>query len=171
MDGRVLTTALFDKIHEQVDKTDHLLALVPADRLAWRPSPDVPLFAMGHLVGHLMECLAGFCAALYAASPDRLHHFMALRELPVKHPMEAEDARRQLSAYFDHIEEGFSLLTDDDLARRVPTMFVAEGEPLMTLLLGNLEHFINHKFQLFQYLKLMGLAVGTTDLYVLRGGR
>jgi hypothetical protein len=30
-------------------------------------------------------------------------------------------------------------------------------------------HLVNHKFQLFHYLKLMGVTVGTPDLYVLRG--
>jgi hypothetical protein len=38
-----------------------------------------------------------------------------------------------------------------------------------TLLLGNLEHLINHKHQLFLYLKLMGVPVGTPDLYQFRG--
>jgi hypothetical protein len=55
--------------------------------------------------------------------------------------------------YMIHIEEGFALLTDADLARQIPTVFVPEGEALLTLLLGNLEHFINHKYQLFAYLK------------------
>jgi len=35
----------------------------------------------------------------------------------------------------------------------------------MTILLGNLEHFINHKYQLFFYLKLLGVRVTTRDLY------
>jgi hypothetical protein len=43
-------------------------------------------------------------------------------------------------------------------------VFVAEGESVLTLLLGNLEHLINHKHQLFMYLKLAGVKVGTPDL-------
>lgn len=43
-------------------------------------------------------------------------------------------------------------------------MFVAEGDSVLTLLLGNLEHLINHKHQLFMYLKLAGVKVGTPDL-------
>jgi hypothetical protein len=39
----------------------------------------------------------------------------------------------------------------------VPSVFVPEGEQLATLLLGNLEHLINHKYQLFFYLKLLGI--------------
>jgi hypothetical protein len=32
-----------------------------------------------------------------------------------------------------------------DLGRKLPTVFVTEGEPIVNLLLGNLEHLINHK--------------------------
>jgi hypothetical protein len=51
----------------------------------------------------------------------------------------------------------------------VPTLFVPEGEALFTILLGNLEHLINHKYQLFVYLKMLGVRVTTPDLYRLRG--
>ena len=40
---------------------------------------------------------------------------------------------------------------------------------MLTLLLGNLEHLVNHKHQLFSYLKLLGAPVRTPDLYRLRG--
>ena len=49
------------------------------------------------------------------------------------------------------------------------TVFVPEGETLMTLLLGNLEHLLNHKYQVFLYLKLAGVAVGSRDVYRFRG--
>lgn len=73
-----------------------------------------------------------------------------------------------MRAYENCIREGFALLKDDDLARLIPTVFVPDGEPLITILLGNLEHFINHKYQLFFYLKLLGVEVTTSDLYRIR---
>ena len=79
-----LALALFAKIQEQTDRTVHLISLLPADRAA-----DV-----AHLLGHLLECHAGFCAVLFAAAPDRLAHFAGLRDLPVNHacaPAEAID--------------------------------------------------------------------------------
>ena len=169
MGGRALTTLLLHKVHEQLDRTDHLIAAVPPDRLDWRPDVDGPAFTTGALLGHLMECVAGFCAVLYASHPTRLSHFLSLKEL-ADDVAGAEEARRRLAEYGRHIDEGFALLTDDDLGRLLPTVFVADGEAVMTLLLGNLEHLINHKFQLFHHLKLMGLPLGTADLYVLRGG-
>jgi len=150
-----LCEALLDKISEQIERTRHLINLVPAGRLNWRPQPDD--WTTADLLGHLVYCISGFCAVLAAAEPQRLAHFGKLREFPAT-----------IEIFHSHIEEGFALLTDADLARRVPTVFVAQGESVLTLLLGNLEHLINHKHQLFNYLKQMGVAVATPDLYRFR---
>jgi uncharacterized damage-inducible protein DinB len=79
-----------------------------------------------------------------------------------------EEARQRVRDYMTHIEEGFAGVTDKELALNVPTVFSREGETVLKLLLTNLEHFINHKYQLFFYLKLMGVSLGTSDLYRLR---
>ena len=150
-----LCAALLDKIGEQIERTRHLIGLVPAARLDWRPQPGD--WTTADLLGHLLDCISGFCAVLAAAEPERLAHFAKLREIPAT-----------IEFFYSHIEEGFDLLTDADLARRVPTIFVAEGESILTLLLGNLEHLINHKHQLFTYLKQMGVPVATPDLYRFR---
>ena len=41
----------------------------------------------------------------------------------------------------------------------------------MTLLLGNLEHLLNHKYQLFLYIRLQGVTVTSRDLYQFREER
>lgn len=165
-ESNALASALLSKLEEQIELTDHLIALIPADKLEWKPSPDS--FRVCDLLGHLLECMAGFCAALYPANPDRLTHFVRLRELKVNHSCGVDEARDRIRDYASHIREGFSLIDDSDLARRVQTVFVPEGEALMTILLGNLEHLINHKHQLFFYLKLIGAGVSTSDLYRIR---
>jgi hypothetical protein len=171
--SKVLPPLILAKLHEQVERTEHLLTLIPAAQMDWQPkwpmaepSHGMPL---SRLLGHLLSCLAGFCAALYAAHSDHLAHFSRLRELPVNHRCGLDEARQRIRDYMVHIDEGFALLTDADLVRRLPTVFVPEGEALLTLLLGNLEHFINHKYQLFAYLKMLGVPLNTRDLYVWRG--
>ena len=67
------------------------------------------------------------------------------------------------------VRDGFRAVAQEDLARPIPTVFVPEGEALLTLLLGNLEHLISHKYQLLTYLKLAGVTVGTPDIYRFRG--
>jgi len=163
-----LTGAVAAKIQEQVERTIHLVGLVPEDKLQWTP-PIRGAWPFGELLGHLMDCLAGFCAVLYAAHPERLPHFGELRALAVNGVFGPAEARQRIGIYRAHIAEGFTVLSDADLARKLPTVFVAEGELVLTLLLGNLEHLVNHKHQLFLYLKLLPVSVGTPDLYQFRG--
>ncbi len=165
---RPLCTSLLAKIHEQFDRTSHLIGLLPADRLDWAPAiPNT--WPAGVLLGHLLDCAAGFCAVLAAFERQRLSHFAELRQLPVNHRCSPEEASSRLAVYREHVDEGFALLTDTDLARKLPTVFVTEGETLLTLMLGNLEHLINHKHQLFTYLKMLDVDVTSRDLYQFRG--
>ena len=170
----VLPKLVLSKLREQVDRTEHLLGLIPPDQLDWIPELPPgsvrPPLRLSEVLGHLLECLAGVCAALHAVDPQRLAHFARLREKPVNHRCGIEEARERIREYMDHIEEGFALVTADDLARRIPTVFVPEGEAVLTVLLSNLEHLINHKHQLFFYLKMLGVPVGSRDLYCFRGG-
>jgi hypothetical protein len=162
----VLCDSFVSKIDEQIDRTAHLAQLLPND--ATLRALDISgSWTAGDLLGHLLDCLAGFCAALYAAEPERLAHFQRLRELPVNLSIGPEEFRARLDIYRAHIAEGFALLDDNALARNIPTAFVPSGRTMATLLLGNLEHLINHKRQLFEFLKRMQVKVGTADLYVL----
>jgi hypothetical protein len=161
-----LSSSILAKIEEQIVLTNHLISLVPPDQLDWRPLPDA--LRVCELLGHLLECLAGFCALLHKIEPGKLSHFDRLRSLPVNHCCGIEEAMSRIRQYELHIVEGFRVLSDDDLSRRLATVFVTQGEPVLTLFLGNLEHLVNHKYQLFFYLKLLGVAVSTRDLYKFR---
>ena len=154
------------KIEEQIELTRRLILMIPPAKLEWRPMENS--LRMCELLGHLLEALAGFCAALYAIHPDELAHFLKLRSLPVNHCCGIEEASQRIEEYRSCIHTGFELLTDDDLIRQVPTVFRPSGESLLTILLGNLEHLINHKHQLYFYLKLIGLPLNSKDLYQFR---
>ena len=164
--SQVTALLLFAKVREQIELTRELAVRVPAEHLEWHPAAD--MFRTGDLLGHLLETLSGFCAALYAVRPEELSHFARLRDLPVNHCCGVEEATRRMRDYQNFIAAGFDLLTDTDLTRRVPTLFSPDGEAILTIVLGNLEHLINHKHQLFLYLKLLGLPVTSRDLYRFR---
>lgn len=166
MPENALSQTVLEKISEQVERAEHLLNLTPPTSIEWRPVSGG--MRVCDLLGHLLECLAGFCATLYVVDKARLAHFARLRELEVNHCCGLAEARLRMRDYMACIEEGFAVVTDRQLALNVPTVFSAEGETVLRLLLTNLEHFINHKYQLFFYLKLMGVSVGTSDLYRLR---
>lgn len=168
MESNQLCRSILSKIHEQIEKSVHLIGLVPPDHLNWQPTV-LGTWPIGILLGHMLDTIAGFCAALASVRREQLAHFAELRSAPVNHACSPSEAIRRIVIYRARIDEGFSLLEDVNLKDTVPTIFVPEGELLMTLLLGNLEHLINHKHQLFTYLKLMAVAVDTRDLYHFRG--
>ena len=76
-----LVRALRSKLREQIELTDALISLIPEDEAQWKPLPDS--FRVCDLLGHLLECLAGFCASLYAIHPERLANYAKLRNLTV----------------------------------------------------------------------------------------
>lgn len=156
------------KVREQIEKTKHLIELIPPDCIEWNPQWPCGSFDIGHLLGHLLECLAGFCAVFHAAFPQQLQGVLELRSLPVNHFCKPDEAIARIQVYETYIEEGFDLCGDEELKRMLPTVFAA-AESVMTLLLGNLEHLLNHKYQLFLYLKIFGVPVATADLYCWRG--
>lgn len=167
IDNRVLCSSIWAKIAEQIERTGHLIGLTPHGCMDWTP-PIAGAWPAGMLLGHLLDCLAGFCAALCAVAPERLAGLEELRKMPVNFRCSPSEAAGRVAAYRASIEEGFAAITDKDLRIKIPTVFVTEGETLLTLLLGNLEHLINHKHQLFMYLKLMGTDVRSADLYHFR---
>src|SRR5258708_5895257 len=115
-DARHLCVPLFAKIQEQMDGVARLSLLLPPDCLDWAPA--IPgAWPVGVLLGHLLDCMAGFCAVLSAFEPQRLAHFSGLRELPVNHRCTPTEAVRRIAIYRAHIEEGFLLLRDANLGR------------------------------------------------------
>jgi hypothetical protein len=169
---RTIVDSVREKVLETIERTEHLVSLVPANRLEWRPvlPPDLPPGNdLGQLLGHLLDCLSGFCAAFYAAFPSELADLTELRSMPVNQFCGPEDTRTKIKVFTVAIQRGFDCSADGDLARRIKTVFVPGGETLVTILLGNLEHLINHKYQLFFYLKLAGVPVSSRDIYAWRG--
>lgn len=168
---RAITESVKEKVFEAIERTEHLVSMVPVDRLTWAPefpATAAPPRDLGHLLGHLLDCLAGFCAVFAKAFPEQLADFQQLRSFPVNQSCSPEETSKGIHMFAGYIERGFACCTDADLPRKIPTVFVPAGETVLTLLLGNLEHLLNHKYQLFLHLKLAGVPVGTPDIYRLR---
>jgi hypothetical protein len=161
-----LTLALQKKFHETVERTQHLISLVPGNQVHWRPEIATQSYGdLAHLLGHLVSCMEGFCAVMHRAFPDELKHFENLRSTEDNYSCKPEEAGERIHHLMGCVDEGFLRCTDADLERILPTLFAPAGETMLALFLNNLEHLINHKYQLFFYLKLLGINVGSEDLY------
>jgi hypothetical protein len=167
-----LVQLLLTKVEEQIERLSGIVRVLPAGQALWRPElPRVSfpqLRCLGEVLGHLLQCLAGFVAVLYAVHPESLGHFLELKKRRVNHVYEKAEVLDRIEEYQECIRAGFQLLQDQDLARVIPTVFVPQGEAVLTLLLGNLEHLLNHKHELFFYAKLMKVQLTSRDLYRFR---
>ena len=157
------------RIEEEVALTLRMMERVPPEAADWRPdwpSVERPPFTVQELCGHLCDAFSGICAVLVKLTPPedrRAHDLRARVEAGSNSTVEASVALLSDLAVFLH--EGFQRISDSGLTRTLPTVFTAGGKPALTLLLTNLTHFTNHKYQLFLYLKLLGADVGSRDLY------
>jgi hypothetical protein len=167
-----LSRDFWAKIDEQVELLAGIISRLPQGHLEWAPPmPETAAPApkcLGQVLGHLLQCLAGVLAVLHAAHPERLAGLMELRRLPVNHLCTESEALERIDQYRQHIREGFEIFEDGDFSRRLPTVFVQEGESLLTLLLGNFEHIVNHKHEIFVYAKRLGVPLVSRDLYRFR---
>ena len=167
-----LSYAVWAKIDEQAELLCGMLARLPEGALDWAPplpTPGVPPpKRLAEVLGHLLQCFAGVLAVLYAAHPDRLQHFLAMKTRAVNHYCTRDEALERVHEYRACIREGFESLSDEDLAVSRPTVFVAAGESVLTLLLGNFEHILNHKHELFVYARGVGVPLVSRDLYRFR---
>jgi hypothetical protein len=164
----LLVSSVAEKVMETIERTEHLVSLVPANMLEWRPELPAKMpeaSDLGHLLGHLLECMSGFCAVFYRAFPVELADFLELRAMAVGESCSPVEAQEKIKLCEAQIRRGFRCCEDKDLSMRIPTIFVPEGQTLLAVLLGNLEHLINHKYQLFLHLKLAGVNVGSQDIY------
>ena len=166
--ARAITSVLARNVANNLKKTAQLVSLVDPSQLSRQPSvPEGcnPVVNLGQLLGHLLDCVAGFCAALHTAFPKALSSFLELRRRTVNHFCEPKEALARIRIYRREIARGFRICSDKDLTRKLRTVLQPEGEELAAILLSNLEHLLNHKYQLFFYLRLLGTRVGTRDLY------
>jgi hypothetical protein len=151
-----MTRVLAARVDEDLALIEEMLALVPEGSSEWRP-PWADGFSVGELAGHLAESCGGICGCL-----ARLRPSLAWTRAE---PAEFKESLRVIAAYRGLTREGFALVEDGDLMRVIPSYFVPDGEPFLALLLVNLKHVNHHAHQLFVYLRLMGVPVGTRQLY------
>jgi len=159
-----ISDVIASKIDEDAGLIAGLISLIPHSQMDWRPDwphdPTKPPFSALELATHLVESFAAIPACLKKLHPEVLAHF----EQPMTQPAVAS-ILASLETSRARAVEGFSLTADEDLTRDIPTYFSPLGEPFLETLWANLKHLQHHTYQLFIYLKLMGLPVTTANLH------
>ncbi|MEP7364152.1 MAG: hypothetical protein ABI972_12925 [Acidobacteriota bacterium] len=164
-----ISFSVLSRIDEEVTLALELMERVPGESEQWRPdwpSESAPPFTLKVLCWHLCESFAGICAVSVRLRGGSDPQAEALRARVADGRMGGiGESRALLADLAAFARDRFGEIADMDLARSIPTTFVPAGKPALSVILTNLAHFTNHKYQLFLYLKLLGVPVTTQDLY------
>ncbi len=140
-----------------------LMGMVPQDKLDWRPGPT--LMSLGQLACHLADGLGiGLETTLSNKWPAgaEMEAAMKLENLPSCSVKESLD---KLEKDKTILRKTLDSLSEAEFTNKVVTVPWGMSAKLERMAIAFLEHFINHKMQLFTYLKLLGLPVNTGTLY------
>lgn len=159
-----MTKSEFYKVAmESVRPAEKLIAMVPADKLDWKPGPT--FMSLGQVVCHLSDGLGGGFEMLLSGKwppSEEMEAGMKLENMPSCGVQEAlgklEKDKKVLRTALDGISEA-------DFTNRVVSVPWGWNAKLEIMAVHFLGHFNNHKMQLFTYLKLLGLPVNTESLY------
>jgi len=140
---------------------ESLLKMVPADKLDWKPGPS--FMSMGHLICHLSEGIGTELGMLIQNSwpkPEEMAELM--KQTPT---CGVQEALAKLEKDKATLREVLASVSEEDFANKIVSVPWGWKAKMEKMSLDFREHFVNHKMQLFTYLKLLGFPVNTETLY------
>ena len=140
-----------------------LILLAPANKLDWKPG-EGNYMSLGQLLHHLAGCPGGLVAAVNNAFPPA-EAFQKWVEEDLRNTKTPEVAGRELSRGWDEAKAALGRVSEADFQSKMVTVPWGPPTPMWRTCLGMAEHWVNHKYQLFFYLKLLGQPVNTMTLF------
>jgi uncharacterized damage-inducible protein DinB len=153
----------YEVVMENFRPAEKLIGMVPADKLKWQPGPT--FMSAGQVICHLSDGLGGGFEMMLSGqwpSMEEMEEGMKLENLPSCSPQEALDKLEKDKIILRRVLDGMG---EDDFANKVVSVPWGLKAKMELMAVHFLEHFTNHKMQLFTYLKLLGLPVNTQTLY------
>ncbi|MFZ4619246.1 MAG: DinB family protein [Bacteroidota bacterium] len=152
-----------DYAEKQLSPTEPLFLLVPTEQKDWKPTEES--FTTGQLMYHMAYALKFNADGILKnewALPSLRHVFITNRRTPSASVQECVDLYRTNAKYFLDI---FSTLSEEEFATgELDTLQLGRTQKWRMSLFA-LEHHLNHKAELFMYLKMMGVKVTSRELY------
>jgi uncharacterized damage-inducible protein DinB len=153
----------YEVVMENYRPVEKLIGMVPADKLDWKPGPT--FMSVGQVLCHLSDGFGGGFDMLLSGkwpSMEEMGEGMKLENLPSCSPQEALDKLEKDKKILRKVLDSVS---EEDFTNKVVSVPWGWKAKMERMAIGFLEHFTNHKMQLFTYLKLLGLPVNTETLY------
>jgi len=152
--------------------TETLMKMAPPDRLDWKPA-EGNFLTLEQVLDHLTTGLEGvrcFITGDWGVEltpegelPPEMEVLPPAEKFPSCDP---ETALKKLDESYKIAKEALGRLSEEDFRSKIVKAPWGEEGPMWAMLLSLLEHQINHKYQLFFYLKMLGLPVNTITLYM-----
>lgn len=155
----------FQYVLDAYKPAEAMLKMVPPDKLDWKPGPS--FMTMGQLICHLGDGIgAELRMAIGNSWPKMEEMAESMKQMPSCSIQEALSKLEQDKSTLKEILDGVS---EADFAGKILSVPWGWKSNMEKMALDFREHFINHKMQLFTYLKLLGLPVNTETLYMGQG--
>ena len=150
----------FDEI---LKPTEPLFRLIPPEKLDWKPTENS--FTIGQLIAHIVGALLVYGNGITTGEWG----FQSMREIFVMNRRQTsvtiEEAIGRLHANTSEFKRLVGSLSDDEFSFGVVDSPQLGRVPRLRLAMLGIEHHLNHKTELFMYLKLLGVDVNTGTLY------
>ena len=152
--------------------TETLMKMAPKDKLNWKPA-EGNFLTLGQVLEHLTTGLEGarcFITGDWGVEltpegelPPEMEMLPPAEKFPSCDP---DTALKKLDESYRSAKESLGKLSEEEFRSKMVKAPWGEEGAMWAMLLSLLEHQINHKYQLFFYLKMLGLPVNTITLYM-----
>ena len=140
-----------------------LFELVPENKFQWKPTEDS--FTCGQMMVHMAQALrfnADGIARNEWALPSLRHIFLANRKIQTSTLEEAIALYKTNVEYFLSV---FRQMSEEEFNTAIVNTPQFGPQEKWRYALFAVTHHLNHKTELFMYLKMMGIKVGSRELY------
>lgn len=141
----------------------NLIKMVPAEKLNWQPGPK--FMTLGQLICHLSSGVGEGIRLLHSGQWPAMEEMLTGMKQENLPSCDVEEALRRLEADKEILRKALDEISEADFTGKVVSVPWGFQGKFELLALSFVEHFTNHKMQLFTYLKLLDLPVDTQTLY------
>lgn len=140
-----------------------MLKMIPPDKLEWKPAPN--FMSIGQLICHMSDGIGTELRMAIDNSWPKIEGAGGPPGLDKFPSCNAIEALAKLEKDKTTLKEILAGVTEEEFATRIISVPWGWKSNMERMVLDFREHFVNHKMQLFTYLKLLGLPVNTQTLY------
>lgn len=150
-----------------VNSTEFLFQQIPEEKIDWKPTENS--FTIGQQLAHMVGAFEVYARGMTTGDwgvKSMRERFLQNRRTP---SITVSEAIRLLHANHDEFRRRIGSLSEEEFLRgELETPQLGGSFPRWRIGMLFIEHHLNHKAELFMYLKLLGIKVNSGHLY--RGG-